>query len=202
MDYHDTKLNADIDLIKQLQSGLRLSMDFSTRRIRSSSFTHFYEYSLDLCNMLSTQKNNIFKRWFSTFYNYGNFKRACPVPPNYYYLKNYRISELEVPPFLFAGLFRLEFQMIQSTAQSKKKDHIFSCESSVFFQSGECKFNPKFFDNFTISTFNNTVNLEMVTKRSFDRGFNVHADFSIKMGTTNRYQRVFAHTMDVQLQWP
>ncbi|XP_043865891.1 uncharacterized protein LOC122757546 [Drosophila mojavensis] len=131
MDYHDTKLNADIDLIKQLQSGLRLSMDFSTRRIRSSSFTHFYEYSLDLCNMLSTQKNNIFKRWFSTFYNYGNFKRACPVPPNYYYLKNYRISELEVPPFLFAGLFRLEFQMIQSTAQSKKKDHIFSCEVEI-----------------------------------------------------------------------
>ncbi|XP_017954937.1 uncharacterized protein LOC108650332 [Drosophila navojoa] len=68
--------------------------------------------------------------------------------------------------------------------------------STVLFQSGECKFNPKFFDNFTIRTVNNTVNLEMVTKRSFDRGFNVHVDFSIKMSKADRYQRVFAHTMD------
>lgn len=128
---YGNKLDVDVDLVRAIQSGVRLQMDFSTRRLQSTSFTHFYQYSLDICSMLSTGKNNIFKRWFSTFFAYGNFQRSCPVPPKYYYMRNYKIYELDLPPFLTAGIFRLELKMIQSNGKSKTKDFVFHCEVEV-----------------------------------------------------------------------
>lgn len=69
-------------------------------------------------------------------------------------------------------------------------------KSSVTIHSGGCKYNPKYFDNFTMSIVNNTINLDMITKKTFDRGYNVHVDFAIRLSRTKQYQRVFAHTMD------
>ncbi|KAH8370700.1 hypothetical protein KR093_004721, partial [Drosophila rubida] len=68
--------------------------------------------------------------------------------------------------------------------------------SSVLMQSGDCKYSPKFFDNFTLSITNNTLNLDMITKKRFTRGFKVHVDFSISLGATKHYQSVFTHIMD------
>ncbi|XP_030571419.1 uncharacterized protein LOC115770322 [Drosophila novamexicana] len=47
-----------------------------------------------------------------------------------------------------------------------------------------------------MSIVNNTINLDMITKKTFDRGYNVHVDFAIRLSRTKQYQRVFAHTMD------
>ncbi|XP_062127362.1 uncharacterized protein LOC133839801 [Drosophila sulfurigaster albostrigata] len=68
--------------------------------------------------------------------------------------------------------------------------------SSFVMQSGECKYNPKFFDNFTIAITNNTLNLDMITKRRLTRGFKVQFDFALSLGKSKNYQSVFTHTMD------
>ncbi|XP_062136659.1 uncharacterized protein LOC133845976 [Drosophila sulfurigaster albostrigata] len=68
--------------------------------------------------------------------------------------------------------------------------------SSLLIQSGESKFSPKYFQNFTIDIINNTLNLEMTTIKPFTRGFKVHLDFSISLGKTKHYQSVFSHIID------
>ncbi|KAH8406086.1 hypothetical protein KR215_004844, partial [Drosophila sulfurigaster] len=72
----------------------------------------------------------------------------------------------------------------------------FSLKSSFVMQSGECKYSPKFFDNFTITITNNTLNLDMITKKRLTRGFKVQLDFSISLGKSKKYQSVFTHIMD------
>ncbi|XP_043071278.1 uncharacterized protein LOC6556891 [Drosophila grimshawi] len=68
--------------------------------------------------------------------------------------------------------------------------------SRLVIHSGKYKHNPNYFHNFTLNIINNTVNLDMATKKPFGHGFNVHVDFAINLVKTNNYQRVFAHTMD------
>ncbi|KAH8260980.1 hypothetical protein KR044_001347 [Drosophila immigrans] len=72
----------------------------------------------------------------------------------------------------------------------------FNKKSSVLIQSGESKFSPKYFDNFTIDIINNTLNLDMITTKPFTRGFKVLVDFSISLGKTKHYQSVFSHIID------
>ncbi|XP_034475903.1 uncharacterized protein LOC117782916 [Drosophila innubila] len=68
--------------------------------------------------------------------------------------------------------------------------------SSLLFQSGESKYNTKYFDNFTIEIINNTLNLDFVIIKPLTRGFKVHLDFSISLGKTKHYQSVFSHIVD------
>ncbi|KAH8419604.1 hypothetical protein KR222_008426, partial [Zaprionus bogoriensis] len=75
-------------------------------------------------------------------------------------------------------------------------NYLFRVKSSVIFQSGECKFSSKYFDNFTLSLVNNSLNLEMILIRPLTRGFKVHVDFSLSLGKAKNYQRVFSHIMD------
>ncbi|KAH8406085.1 hypothetical protein KR215_004843, partial [Drosophila sulfurigaster] len=72
----------------------------------------------------------------------------------------------------------------------------FSSKSSVVIQSGDCKYSPKFFDNFTMTIINNTLNLDMITKKRITRNFRVHVDFSLSLGKSKHYQSVFTRIMD------
>lgn len=69
-------------------------------------------------------------------------------------------------------------------------------KSSIQFQSGQSKYSPKYFDNFSMSIVNNSLNLEMTTKKLLTRGFKVHVDFCLSLGNTKNYQSVFTHVMD------
>ncbi|EDW70278.2 uncharacterized protein Dvir_GJ11645 [Drosophila virilis] len=77
--------------------------------------------------MLAKLKSNIFKKWFSTFYAYGNFEKHCPVQPNYYYMKDFKIHEFEIPSFLFPGIYRLTFNMIQGQGKNKSMEFVIGC---------------------------------------------------------------------------
>ncbi|KAH8261329.1 hypothetical protein KR044_007178, partial [Drosophila immigrans] len=85
---------------------------------------------------------------------------------------------------------------VSSLFQLKSKPKS-SLKSSVLMQSGDCKYSTKFFDNFTISIINNTLNLDMIMKKRITRGFKVHVDFSISLGKTKHYQSVFTQIMDI-----
>lgn len=77
-----------------------------------------------------------------------------------------------------------------------KFTHLFNAKSSISLESGECKYSPKYFENFTMSIINNSLNLDMITRRPLSRGFKVHVDFSVSLGKTKNYQSVFNHIMD------
>ncbi|KAH8406079.1 hypothetical protein KR215_004741 [Drosophila sulfurigaster] len=126
-----TKLNLEMNLISPLHAGLRINMIFHSRMPSSTTYRNYYHYSLDICNLLSYQKNNLFKRWFSTFQFYGNFRKTCPVPPNYYYMKDYEINQLAIPSFLFSGFYRIFINMVQHKHRDQGKDLIIACKVEV-----------------------------------------------------------------------
>ncbi|XP_022219702.2 uncharacterized protein LOC111072272 [Drosophila obscura] len=62
--------------------------------------------------------------------------------------------------------------------------------------TGKCRFNEKYFDNFTLEIVNNTMELDMVTPRTIHRGLKVLIDVQISLDKEKSYQRLFAHILD------
>ncbi|KAH8261328.1 hypothetical protein KR044_007177 [Drosophila immigrans] len=127
----NTQLNANFDLLTPLVLGLRVNLEFYNKKENMKPYYNFYKYSFDVCTLMSKLRNNLFKRWFSTFLSYGNFKRDCPVPPNHYYLKNYNVNDLNVPTFLFPGFYRLSFSIVQNKNEGRGNDFIISCSVEI-----------------------------------------------------------------------
>lgn len=123
----NTILNVELDLISPFFSGLQINMDFQGRKIKTKSFRSFYRYTMDMCSIMNYQKNNMFKRWLSGLLTYGNIYRPCPMPPNRYYIRNYNINNLAIPTFLFAGAYRISFNIVQNRDKEKTKDFIIEC---------------------------------------------------------------------------
>ncbi|KAH8370703.1 hypothetical protein KR093_004720, partial [Drosophila rubida] len=127
----DSQLNVNFNLISSLVAGLRVNMDFYSRKENINIYHIFYSYSFDACTLMSTMRSNLFKRWFASFFAYGNFKPDCPVPPSHYYIKNYNIKNLDIPTFLFPGYYRFVFNIIQNRKKEKRSDSIISCSVEI-----------------------------------------------------------------------
>lgn len=76
---------------------------------------------------VSQTEEQYFQKVISTFYAYGNFKKHCPVQPNYYYMKDFKIHEFQIPSFLFPGIYRLTFNMIQGQGKNKSMEFVIGC---------------------------------------------------------------------------
>ncbi|KAH8270221.1 hypothetical protein KR018_005986, partial [Drosophila ironensis] len=127
----NSKIFLDVYLLKDLVSGVIMDMEFLISMPSSQKYQKIFQYSLDMCNMLAQRRNNIFKRWFATFFSAGNFKKYCPVEPNYYYLKDYNYNTLFIPKFLYAGKYRVMFIMNQFKENCKIKDFVLHCAFDV-----------------------------------------------------------------------
>lgn len=124
-------MGLDMYLTSPLHVGMRINMTFLVRKHKTITYRRFYQYSLDVCSMLGSQKNNIFKRWFSKFFTFGNFKTQCPVPPGHYYVRNFNINQLEIPSFLFSGFYRILFKITQSEESERRIDFVIECAGEV-----------------------------------------------------------------------
>ncbi|KAH8406084.1 hypothetical protein KR215_004831 [Drosophila sulfurigaster] len=122
-------MNIELDLISPLITGLRVHLDFYTRKDDFKTYQSFYQYSFDLCSMMGNHKNNMFKRWFISFFSFGNFKSYCPIPPDHYYLGKYNVNNLLIPTFLFTGSYRLSFNIFQH--KKLEKDFVLGCNVEV-----------------------------------------------------------------------
>lgn len=127
----NSRLNLDMNLMSSLYLGLRINMTFLVRKQKAITYRSFYQYSLDMCGMLGNRKNNIFKRWFSKFFTFGNFKTQCPVDPGHYYIRNFNINQLEIPSFLFSGFYRILFKITQGKESGRIMDFVIECGGEV-----------------------------------------------------------------------
>ncbi|KAH8380603.1 hypothetical protein KR009_011613 [Drosophila setifemur] len=121
----NSRMFLDFNLIKALVPGVKMDMEFLISLGSAIKSQKIFQYTLDMCSMLAQKRNNMFKRWFATFFNAGNFRKYCPVDPNYYYLKNYNYNTLFIPKFLSAGRYRVNFEMHQF------KDFVLFCTFEV-----------------------------------------------------------------------
>ncbi|KAH8261327.1 hypothetical protein KR044_007176, partial [Drosophila immigrans] len=127
----NSEMNIELDIIKPLVSGIIVHLDFQTRKDNSKTYQRLYQYSFDLCSMMGNHKNNMFKRWFLSFFAFGNFKAYCPITPDHYYLRKYDVNNLVIPTFLFTGTYRVAFNILQQKKPAKVKELILSCNVDV-----------------------------------------------------------------------
>uniref|UniRef100_A0A6P4E7K2 Uncharacterized protein LOC108038862 n=1 Tax=Drosophila rhopaloa TaxID=1041015 RepID=A0A6P4E7K2_DRORH len=127
----NSRLNMDFFLIRDLVPGVKMDMEFLIAMKNSNKYQKIFQYTLDMCNMLAQRRNNIFKRWFATFFEASNFNRYCPVKPNSYYLKNYNYNNLYIPKFLYAGKYRVKFDMNQLRNNERIKEFVVSCAFEI-----------------------------------------------------------------------
>nr|XP_036672301.1 uncharacterized protein LOC108007679 [Drosophila suzukii]XP_036677754.1 uncharacterized protein LOC118878833 [Drosophila suzukii] len=121
------RINLELYLLRDLVSGVTMDMEFLISMQNSNKYQKIFQYTLDMCNMLAQKRNNIFKKWFATFFDAGNFKTYCPVEPNVYYLRNYNYNTLYIPKFLYAGKYRVKFDMNQLRSNNKIRDFVVGC---------------------------------------------------------------------------
>ncbi|XP_017084263.2 uncharacterized protein LOC108116755 [Drosophila eugracilis] len=127
----NSRINLDLYLLRGLVQGVTMDIQFLLSLQNSNKFQRIFQYSLDMCNLLARRRYNIFKGWFATFFEAGNFKKYCPVEPNYYYLKDYNYNTLFLPKFLVQGKYRVKFNMNQLRNNDRIKDFIVACDFVV-----------------------------------------------------------------------
>ncbi|XP_016997637.2 uncharacterized protein [Drosophila takahashii] len=127
----NSRVNLEFYLLKSLISGVTMDIEFMISMKNSKKYQKIFQYTLDMCNLLAQRRNNMFKRWFATFFEAGNFKKYCPVEPNLYYLRNYNYDTLFIPKFLYAGKYRVKFDMNQLRNNDRIKDFIVGCAFEI-----------------------------------------------------------------------
>ncbi|XP_017122853.1 uncharacterized protein LOC108143123 [Drosophila elegans] len=123
----NSRLNLEFVLLRGLVQGVTMDMEFLISMKNSIRYQKIFQYTLDMCSMLAQRRNNIFKRWFATFFDASNFNKYCPVEPNVYYLKNYNYNLLFVPKFLYAGKYRVKFDMNQLRSNETIREFVVAC---------------------------------------------------------------------------
>ncbi|KAH8364385.1 hypothetical protein KR084_006502 [Drosophila pseudotakahashii] len=127
----NSRVNLEFYLLKNLVSGVIMDIEFLISLKNSKKYQKIFQYKLDMCNLLAQRRHNMFKRWFATFFEAGNFKEYCPVEPNLYYLRNYNYDTLFIPKFLYAGKYRVRFEMNQLRNNDRIKDFIVGCAFEI-----------------------------------------------------------------------
>ncbi|XP_022219716.1 uncharacterized protein LOC111072279 [Drosophila obscura] len=114
-------------LLRTLDTGVTMDLGFLISLQKSMDYHSIFQYSLNMCSILSLKKISMFKRWFSTFFEAGNFPRYCPVHPDHYYLQDYNYNTLLIPTFLYAGHYKVTFNMTQYKDKRKTRDFVIAC---------------------------------------------------------------------------
>ncbi|XP_002135274.3 uncharacterized protein [Drosophila pseudoobscura] len=123
----NSRVYFDTFLLRGLDTGVTMDLEFRIGVPKSREYKRIFQYSLDMCSILALKKSSMFKRWFSTFFEAGNFPRYCPVHPNHYYLKDYNYNTLFIPTFLYAGQYKVTFNMTQYRDKRKTRDFVVAC---------------------------------------------------------------------------
>ncbi|XP_017042185.1 uncharacterized protein LOC108088748 [Drosophila ficusphila] len=127
----NSRINLELNLLRDLVAGVMMDMDIFISLHNTDKYQKVFKYSLDMCNMLAQRRNNLFKKWFSTFFNAGNFKKYCPVEPNFYFLRNYNYNTLFMPRFLYASKYRVKFEMHQIRDIDRIRDFVVTCSFDI-----------------------------------------------------------------------
>lgn len=117
--------------IRILQTGYRGHVDFQIRLDGSKVYQTLFSYTMDICNMVLSIKDSIFKKWFRSLLKYGNFMQNCPVYSGYYYLRGWKLDGELMPMFLYAGDYRIKGYGFYGKYQSKNEDFVVAIDMEL-----------------------------------------------------------------------
>ncbi|XP_065362135.1 uncharacterized protein LOC135955705 [Calliphora vicina] len=121
----------DINIIKLIDNGFKGHIEFQIRLEGSKHYQTLFSYTLDICNMVISFKNTIFKKWFRSFLKYGNFMQNCPVYSGHYYLNGWKLDPVLIPTYLYAGDYRIKGYGFYGKYKSKEEDFVLAVDLEI-----------------------------------------------------------------------
>lgn len=119
---------AEMGTKTRISPGFRVHVDIEMRLQNSKSYKNVFNYDMDICRVLKSLRNNIYRKWFQSILNNGNFSGKCPVPPNYYYLKGLKLETDLLPALMFSGEYRLQLIGYYGRLNTSSEDKFMHCE--------------------------------------------------------------------------
>ncbi|KAH8360603.1 hypothetical protein KR200_009925, partial [Drosophila serrata] len=123
----NSTVTADIGLIQTLKAGFRGHIDVQLRLSNAKNFQSLVQTDTDYCELLSTLKDSLFRRWVKSVTKNSNFMENCPIPAGHYYLKAWHVDMGLVPSYLLSGDYRLRALAYYGKYRSKKQLIIVQC---------------------------------------------------------------------------
>ncbi|XP_016959255.1 uncharacterized protein LOC108030725 [Drosophila biarmipes] len=118
---------ADIELVQALKAGFRGHVDVQLRLSNAKKFQSLVQTDTDYCELLSTLKDSLFRRWVKSVTKNSNFMENCPVPEGHYYLRGWHIDMGLVPSYLLSGDYRLRALVYYGKYRTKKQLFLVQC---------------------------------------------------------------------------
>ncbi|XP_064545040.1 uncharacterized protein LOC135433039 [Drosophila montana] len=124
MNIINNTLNLDMMIKKPLTRGFKSHVDFSISLGKAKHYQRVFAHVLDTCGIVSALQNNIFKTWFKSMLNHGNFMLNCPVPEGHYFLRNWKLDSQLVPQYLYAGDYRVSSHFFFGKLKTKQEEFV------------------------------------------------------------------------------
>ncbi|KAH8322118.1 hypothetical protein KR059_003164, partial [Drosophila kikkawai] len=123
----NSTIAADIELIQTLKAGFRGHIDVQLRLSNAKKFQSLVQTDTDYCELLSTLKDSLFRRWVKSVTKNSNFMENCPISAGHYYLRAWHVDMGLVPSYLLSGDYRLRALVYYGKYRSKKQLFLVQC---------------------------------------------------------------------------
>ncbi|XP_052848455.1 LOW QUALITY PROTEIN: uncharacterized protein LOC128259880 [Drosophila gunungcola] len=123
----NSTVTADIELLQTLKSGFRGHVDVQLRLSNAKNFQSLVQTDTDYCELLSTLKNSLFRRWVQSALKNSNFMENCPVPAGHYYLNSWHVDMGLVPAYLLSGDYRLSALVYYGKYRTRRQLFLVHC---------------------------------------------------------------------------
>ncbi|KAH8364389.1 hypothetical protein KR084_006514, partial [Drosophila pseudotakahashii] len=120
-------ISADIELLQALKAGFRGHVDVQLRLSNAKKFQTLVQTDTDYCELLSTLKDSLFRRWVKSMSKNSNFMENCPVSGGHYYIKGWHVDMGLVPSYLLSGDYRLRAFVYYGKYRTKKQLFLVQC---------------------------------------------------------------------------
>ncbi|XP_068148987.1 uncharacterized protein [Drosophila tropicalis] len=99
-------MNMDMYLNRQIQRGFKAHIDYQLRLANAKNFQTVFSHNTDVCAIVTSVRDSLFKSWFLDMSKHGNFMYSCPVEIGHYYMRNWRMGGSMTHRFLMPGEYR------------------------------------------------------------------------------------------------
>ncbi|XP_073841511.1 uncharacterized protein [Musca autumnalis] len=124
----NSTIYADLLLIKSIRQGFKANVEIQLRLDNSKVHQKLFSYILNICDLVVSFKNTIFKKWFESLLKYGNFMQNCPVAADHYYVNGWKPESKLIPSYLYPGDYRIKGYGFMGKYRGKNENFVVEIE--------------------------------------------------------------------------
>ncbi|EDV52771.2 uncharacterized protein LOC6544203 [Drosophila erecta] len=118
---------ADVYMPQDLKAGFRGHVDVQLRLSNAKKFQSLVQADNDYCELLSTFKDSLFRRWIKSVFKNSNLMENCPVPAGHYFVNGWHVDMGLVPSYLLSGDYLVNALFYYGKYRTKKQTFLLRC---------------------------------------------------------------------------